>query len=581
MEGRINRTGIHRPVIMGTQAVASSGHPQATLAAMEILKKGGNAIDAGVAMGLCINVTQPEMTNLGGIAPIIIYSEEQDEVFCIGGVGAFPHAISIELLQERGKTFKVRDEWADEFLSSVVPSAPDAWITALDKFGTMSFSEVSKRAIELAYNGFPAYPIFIDNLSREERCRRWTYYDRIFFKSGALPETGDLILQKDLAKTLGRLVEAEKKASHLGRHNALMAVRDEFYTGDIARELIDYLQDNGGVMTLEDMAGFHVEMEKPVKTTYREVEVYCCGPWTQGPVNLVALNILEGFNLAALGHNSVEYIHLMASALDLAFADRYQYMGDPRFVDVPIEELTSKEYAEKRRKLIDMGKAWGKMPAPGDPRNMKAVGPNILEGSNIETVSSSSQDTSYGCVVDKDGNVFSATPSDGGRLIPGLGIVISPRGHQSWLDSRLPNSVEPGKRPRITPNPAIAFKDGRFFMAYGTPGADSQPQTMVQVLVNVIDFKLNIQEAIEAPRFRSANFPDSFFPHNYLPGRLNVEARIPQQVIERLKEKGHDVNVYPEWTWNCGGLCAIIADETRGILLAGADPRRECYALGY
>jgi gamma-glutamyltranspeptidase/glutathione hydrolase len=291
------------------------------------------------------------------------------------------------------------------------------------------------------------------------------------------------------------------------------------------------------------------------------------------------LNILEGYDFESMEHNSAEQIHLMASSLDLAFADRHQYIGDPKFVDVPTEGLTSKKYAEKRRSLIKEDKAWGKTPPPGDPGNLKTV----LKAEEPDTGRESQPclDTSYGCVVDKEGNAFSATPSDGGRLVPGLGIVVSPRGRQSWLNPNHPSSVEPGKRPRLTPNPALAFKDGRLFMTYGTPGGDSQPQTMVQILVNIVDFKMNVQEAIEAPRFRSENFQNSFWPHTYHPGRLNLEARIPSEAQIRLNKMGYDINLYPEWTWMCGGACAIIVDGEHGMLKGGADPRRECYAIGY
>ena len=553
--------------------MVSSGHHLATLAGIEFLKKGGNAIDAGIAMGLCINVTQPDFTNFGGVAPIMIYSAIEDKVINISGLGTWPEAATIEVLQERGGLTD------GQFTNSVVPSTPDAWITALDLYGTMSFSEVAERAIEIAKNGFPAHPFFINNLIRREKYRKDKYTKSVFFPSGDLPRVGDLIVQGDLAKTLKRLVRVEEENRHLGRHGALMAVREEFYKGDIAKELIGYLQEQGGLMTLEDMARFHVGLEEPVKTTYRDIEVYCCGPWCQGPVNAMTLNILEGYDLASMEHNSAEHIHLMASALDLAFADREQYIGDPRFVDVPIKELTSKRYGEVRRTLIDLGEAWGKMPPAGDPRSLEAVYSMWKEPK--PGTRGSSQDTSYGCVVDGEGNALSTTPSDGGRLVPGLGIVISPRGVMSWLDPVHASSVAPGKRPRLTPNPALAFKDGELFMAYGTPGGDSQPQTMVQVVVNIVDFEMNIQEAIEAPRFRSANFPDTHWPHEYKPGRLNVEARVPQKALNKLREMGHDVNIFPEWTWQCGGACAIVVDRDRRLLMGGADPRRECYAIGY
>jgi len=569
----INSSGWHRPIIMGTSGVVASGHSLATVAGIDVLKKGGNAIDAGVAMGLCINVTQPDFTNFGGVAPIMIYSAIEDKVVNISGLGTWPKAASIDVINERGGKLT-----EDNFTNSVVPSAPDAWITALDLYGTMSFKEVVDRAIELATNGFPAHPFFINNLVRREKYRKDEYTKSVFYPSGDLLRIGDLIVQRDLARTFIRLVKVEERNRHLGRHGALMAVLDEFYKGDIAKELIGYLQGQGGLMTLEDMAEFHVGLEEPVKTKYRDIEVYCCGPWCQGPVNAMALNILEGYDLASMEHNSAEYIHLLASALDLAFADREQYVGDPRFVDVPIKELTSKRYAKVRRTLIDLDKAWAKMPPAGDPKNFKAVYSKWKEPKSGS--SGSSQDTSYGCVIDKEGNAFSTTPSDGGRLIPGLGIVISPRGVMSWLKPDHASSVAPGKRPRLTPNPALAFKDGELFMAYGTPGGDSQTQTMVQLVANIVDFNMNVQEAIEAPRFRSANFPDTHWPHEYLPGRLNIEARVPEKVLNKLKEMGHDVNIYPEWTWQCGGACAIVIDRERGILMGGADPRRECYAIG-
>jgi gamma-glutamyltranspeptidase/glutathione hydrolase len=294
----------------------------------------------------------------------------------------------------------------------------------------------------------------------------------------------------------------------------------------------------------------------------------------------MALNILEGYDLAGMEHNGAEYIHLVAAALDLAFADRYQYIGDPKFVDVPIDGLMSKEYAKIRRTLIDKGKAWGKMPPPGDPRNMKAVA-RIAKEPTVLHEDAAALDTSYGCVVDREGNAFSTTPSDSGPLLPGLGIVVSPRGCQAWLDPALPSSVQPGKRPHLTPNPALAFKDGKLFMAYGAPGGDAQPQAMVQVLVNVVDFDMNIQQAIEAPRLKSENFPNSFSPHVYNPGRLNVEARVPQKVLQSLREMGHDVNAYSEWARSCGSVCAIVVDRERCLFMGGADPRRECYAIGY
>lgn len=563
--------------------MASSGQQLASLAAIEILKKGGNAIDAGVAMGICLNVTIPEIANFGGVAPIMIYSADEEKVFTISGLGTWPQSATIERIKERGGLKY------EGFTCSVVPSAPDAWLTALDTFGTMSFGTVAKTAIHLAEDGFPANPGFIKNLLElpilgfEEALQKgisgFEHAKSVFFPNGKLPNVGDRIVQPDLARTLQRLVDVEAKNRGSGRHSALQAARDEFYKGKIGKDLVDYVQSKGGFLTYDDMANFHVGLEDPVKTVYRDVEVYCCGPWCQGPVNVIALNILEQHNLSAMTHNSAEYIHLLASAFDLAFADRYQYVGDPKFVEIPLNELLSKNYAKVRNKLICMNKAWGQMPPPGDPKNLKAE----IAGSSpdILRVDKPILDTSYGCVVDGEGNAFSATPSDEGPLVPGLGIVVSPRGRQAWLDPARPCSVQPGKRPHLTPNPALAFKDGELFMAYGTPGGDTQAQTMMQVLINVVDFQMNVQQAIESARFASSNFPASGVPHEYKPGRLNVESRVPERERQKLRALGYDVNVYGEYSWNCGGACAIIFDSDRNVLMGGADPRRECYAIGY
>jgi gamma-glutamyltranspeptidase/glutathione hydrolase len=566
---------------MGEEFMVASGHPNATLAGTHVLKKGGNAVDAGVAIGLCLDVTQPDIVNFGGVAPMLIYDKNEDKIFNIDGLGTWPKKATIDELNRLADT----STWTwttsqDNFLSSIVPAAPDAWIKALDQFGTMTFSEVASYAIKLAERGFPAHPLYINTMGRRTRYRQWEYTNQIFFPSGETPELGELIIQKDLAKTMKKLVKVETKNKGMGRHKALIATRDEFYKGSIAKEISKHLQENGGLMTYEDLENYEVSMEQPVKTTYRGIDVYCCGPWCQGPVNNIALNILENFSPTDYEHNSAKYLHLIASSLELAFSDREKYFGDPNFVDVPIDALISKEYARLRKELINLKKAWGKMPPFGDPVNMKKVLGNSDEIKPNQG-SSFSYDTSYEAVIDKDGNAFSATPSDGGRLVPGLGICISPRGPQSWLDPKHPSSVFPGKRPRLTPNPAMSFKDGELFMVYGTPGSDAQPQAMVQLFVNVVDFDMNLQEAIEAPRIKSDNYPASAWPHNYTPGLLNVEGRIDEKTRKTLTKMGYQINVYKDWAWECGGVCAIINDTEKNIKIGGADPRRGAYAIGW
>ncbi len=293
---------------------------------------------------------------------------------------------------------------------------------------------------------------------------------------------------------------------------------------------------------------------------------------------LEALNILEGFDLQAMGHNSPDYIHTVVSALDLAFADREAYIGDPRFVDVPLATLLSKEYAARQRGRIRPDQTWAEMPAPGLGTGARRA----LAAGGADTPPQ--PDTSYVCLVDAEGNAFSATPSDGigsTPVVPGLGLLCSGRGSQSWLDPDHPSSLQPRKRPRLTPNPAMAFKDGRLFMVFGTPGADVQPQSMLQVFLNIVEFGMDPQQAIEAPRFATYNYPESFWPHTYRPGLRQIESRVPESTLEELRQRGHRIEPWPEWTRVAGNVCVILVDQARETLAAGADARAEAYALGW
>ena len=294
--------------------------------------------------------------------------------------------------------------------------------------------------------------------------------------------------------------------------------------------------------------------------------------------------MLEDDDLAALGHNSPDYVHLVSQALNLAFSDRHYYYGDPDHVDVPIEGLLSKEYAKARRGAIDMDRAFSEMPPPGEPWAYQGVTDRGLAKQRLLPVpGDQEQDTSYTCVVDKWGNAFSATPSDGlygSPIVPGLGFLLSSRGSQSRLDPNHASSLQAWKRPRLTPNPAIAFKRGKLFMPFGTPGGDAQCPAMVQLFLNIVEFGMNPQQAIEKPRFIPWNFPNSFWPHTYMPGRLNVEGRIGEDTIKSLGRRGHELQVLDDWTRSVGGLASIVVDQESGILKAAADPRRDTYAVG-
>jgi gamma-glutamyltranspeptidase/glutathione hydrolase len=381
------------------------------------------------------------------------------------------------------------------------------------------------------------------------------------------------------------MVDEERAAAGRGRAAGLEAARAAFYRGDLAAAMADYHRENGGWLTREDLAGYESAFEAPVRTEFHGTEVYTCGAWCQGPVMQQMLSLLAGYDLAALGHNSAEYVHLVAEAMKLAFADRERYYGDPRHVDVPLEALLSGPYAEARRRLIDPARAWPEMPPAGEAGGAPTVAGGYTAAAGSPAASA---DTSYCCAVDEAGNLFSATPSDvswEGPIIPGTGLAPSSRGSQSWAVAGHPSCVAPGKRPRLTPNPAIAIVPGagrpRIGIPFGTPGGDNQPQAMLQVLLNHRVFGMPIQEAIEAPRFMIHSIPNSFEPHRYLPGKLTVEGRIEPAVSDRLAALGHDVERLEDMTYKTAGVCAIVADHDRGILEGGADPRRMSRAMGW
>ncbi len=573
-----------RPPIIARRHLVASGHYLASLAGLRMLERGGNAIDAGVATGLAINVVQGDMTNLGGVAPIILYLASTGEVLSISGLGWWPKAASIEWFTERGYRHFPRG-----VLRAVVPSAADAWLTALARYGRLTLAEVAAPAIELAERGFPV-DIFLHYKIRQslEMLEALPTLGEIYLPNGRVPEAGELLMQPDLANTLRKLVEAEAGATHRGREAAIVAARDRFYRGDIARQIVEFCQAQGGLLTEQDMAEFSVGVEPPVRTTYRGYEVYACGPWCQGPVVPETLNLLERFDLTALGHNSVDHLHLLTEALKLAFADRHHFYGDPRSVRVPIDGLLDKRYGAQRSNQIDPSRAWPEMPPPGDPWAFEAERPLAAAAVGARPLAGPSQpDTSYLCVVDEEGNAFSATPSDGFTdmpIVPGLGVIISSRGTQSWLDPDHPSALAPGKRPRLTPNPGLVLKDGALFMPYGSPGGDVQPQAMVQFLVNLLDFGMNPQAAVEAPRIATASHPDSFDPHPYHPGLLRVESRIDPNVLSGLEARGHRLERWPT-IWepgrSPGSVCAVLVDRERGVLVGAADPRGMAYAIGW
>jgi gamma-glutamyltranspeptidase/glutathione hydrolase len=565
----------HRPTIAVTRHAIAAGHYLATVAGFDILQAGGNAIDAGVAAGIALGVVQSDLVNVAGVAPILIYHAERREVVTIAGLGTWPRALEPGFfMREHGGKIPIG------VLRTVVPAAPDAWITALRRYGTMGFGEVAAAAIRLAREGFPMYPLMAASLEKHaERHAMWPSSAAVYLPSGRPPAAGEIFRQTDLAASLQYMADEEKAASGHGREAGLDAARDAFYRGDIARKIVAFMKAEGGLLAAEDLANYHSPVGPAERRRFGDLDVYTCGAWCQGPVLLQTLALLEGTDLRALGHNSADYVHTLAEALKLAFADREAYYTDPAVGQVPLPTLISAEYAAERRKQIRPDTAWPEMPPPGElgasAPQLRASAPNPFP----------EPDTSYVCVADRWGNVFSATPSDGSYgspIVPGTGLIPSNRGSQSRPDPRHPAGAAPGKRPRLTPNPALAVRgNGAEFLPFGTPGGDVQTQAMLQVLLNIYVHGQDVQSAIEAPRFASYSYPSSFAPYDYYPGRLNIEGRFPEAVTNELARRGHKVERWPDWIWLAGAVCAIRADRERGVMEAGADPRRAAYALGW
>ena len=569
----------YRPAITGTRHMVSAGHYLAAHAGFEILESGGNAIDAGCAAGIALGVLQSDLVNVAGVAPIIIYHAQSDKVITISGLGTWPKRIDPAIFEE-----KYSGSIPENILRTVVPAAPDAWITALELYGTKTFSDVASAAIRFATDGFTMYPLMASLIEENSsNFQRWKSTADVYLPDGKPPEVGRLFIQSDLGKTLQYMVDEERGARG-DRKVGLNAARDAFYKGDIAQAIVKYHKDNGGYLRGDDLEEFRVGLEEPIEINYKGTNIYTCGPWCQGPVLQQILKLLENFDLTSLGHNSTDYVHTLVEAIKLAFADRHFYYGDPKFNDVPMGSLLSTAYTDRRRQLIKPNEAWPGMPPAGDPYQDSAYGPRLEYEAGDDGNPVTSLDTSYVCVTDQHGNIFSSTPSDVAKdspIIPGTGLCPSSRGSQSWADPKHPCSVEPGKRPRLTPNPALAIRKNEFAIPFGTPGGDVQVQAMLQCLLNIIEWNMDPQQSVEAPRFGSYSFPDSFEPHAYHPGKLMIESRFSEDTFTELNRLGHLTEFWPEWTWRAGAVCMIKSDMVTGIQTAGADPRRPTYAVGW
>jgi gamma-glutamyltranspeptidase/glutathione hydrolase len=577
-----------RPVVRGKRGAVGTGHPLSAEAGLRLLQQGGNATDAGCAAVLAASVIEFSHFSFGGEVPIII-KPAGGAVAVINGQGTAPQLATRQFFVDQAKKTEQKGGPfipSSGMLPATVPAVLDAVVTAHDRFGTKSLAQVMQPAIELA-DGFPIDELRASYIERTRKIHEpWPSSNKVFLPGGRAPKTGEIFSQPDLALTLRAIVKAERAAAPRGRRAALKAARDYFYKGVIARHISEFCAANGGLLRAGDFATFHAKVEEPAHSSYRGYDVYKTGFFAQGPVMLEALNLLEGYDLKAMKHNSADYIHTLAEAMKLGFADRDRYYGDPDFVRVPGRELLSKEYAAVRRTLIDQKRA-SLEHRPGDPINKKPLingAPNpALTGQSSVPEAERANDTTCVNVIDKDGNLFSATPS--GAWLPAVvagdtGVLLGQRMQSFLLEEGHPNVLQPGKRPRVTLTPTLVLKDGNPFMVLSTPGGDNQDQTLIQVFFNIVEFGMSVQEAVEAPRFQTLHLVSSFDDHRFNPGVLNLEDRISKDVRENLAARGHKVEMQAAFG-NPSAPTIIRFYKDTGVIEAAADPRRGRYAVAW
>jgi gamma-glutamyltranspeptidase/glutathione hydrolase len=580
--GDAAETRTMRPVIRGRHASVSSMRAQATEAACRILEAGGNAFDAAVAGQAVLGLTDFADNGLGSDAVVLVYVVREKKVY---SVNAEPRAPKLATIEWYEKNNGGRIPESDGLLSGGLPGVVDAWYVLLDRWGTMSFEQVLQPAIELAENGFPLGESSAEDIASTKKILKYPTTTKVYLSNGKLPKPGDIFRNPDLGHTLQQLVEAEQANKSKGRHEALKAARDRFYKGDIARELASFSEANGGLFRYQDFAEYTAEVEAPVSIDYRGYRIYKNASASQGPTELIALNLLEGFDLKALGHNSADFLHTSVEAMKLAMADREKYLGDQDFIKIPYDGLLSKEYARERRKLIDPQKASLEL-RPGSPD--KFLSNASASAQPLRPVLSGSAnhdgDTSYIAVVDKDRNMVSFEPSlhstfGTGVVMGSTGLILNCRGDYYSLVRGEANALAPGKRPRSTLQSTLVMKNDKPYAILGSPGGDDQVMRTMQTLINLVDFGMNIEQAIEAPRWSTRSFPASPFPHTMHPGDMAVEARIPETTRQALTARGHKLRLMP--AWSLGSNAGIVIDPATGVLSAGADPRVEAYAWAW
>ena len=590
-QGNLGQQATGRPVVYGTQGVISSGHYLTSMAGMRMLLSGGNAFDAVVAAGFAAAVTEPIASySLAAEGVFMLYHAESGDLLSLSGQGTAPDRATVDWYRSLGQNEIPTGPGPMAHLSFTVPGVVAAYLSLLEKYGTRTVGEVMEPSIHYAERGIPNYEYMLERIDSPGTISQFKQYPPggldVFYDNGQAPQPGSLLVQKSLGVILRKLVEAERAA---GGHRAdgIRSARDCFYTGEVAQIIADCSERVGGVLDMSSLAGYEAKYETPVKTSYLGYEVHGQGTWTQGAVLMQSLNILENFDLRSMGHNSTAYVHTISQAVNLAFADREAYYGDPDFVTVPVDGLLSKDYARERAALIDPAKAMPELPPPGDPWKYSAMsGIPATYREPVPTAgdgdAGSDSGTTHISSIDRDGNMVCATPSGGSFsksvFFPELGCALSSRIEMFNFEDGHPNRLEPGKRPRTTLVNYMVSRDGVPVMTIGCPGGDHQAQANMQLILNSVLWGMNPQESVEAPRFASQGVTNSFYPHTYYPGQLGVEPGISQGTLDELTAMGHNIV-----TVASAGMGATVStrDPQTGVLASSGDPRRACYAIAW
>ena len=586
--GRGRPLTAHRPSVPGVHGLVTAGHPLAAMAGLQILMKGGNAVDAAVAVATTLNMMEPQMNGIGGNGFMTIYDKKAGQVYSLSMAGAAPKAIKAEEMTPETLDWGVK--------AGIVPGNFGGYLAALERFGTMSLKDVSASAIDYAAHGYPIDPSLATGIARAaKRLAAFPTTAAVFLPHGRAPEAGELFRNPGLAATLQKTVDAEQAAlrQHRSREAAIEAAFDRFYKGDIAQDFDRFFKATGGVLRAADMAEYRPAWQEPVHVTYRGYDVYSNPSTSRGGIELgMQLNLVEGFDLPHMRPNSPEALHLLIEAIKVAKADVYKYVADPKFTQIPMAGLLSKPYAESRRKLIQPQNAMA-YPAPGDPKAATALTAGLaallsappMVGRFPEEYAPEYDTTSFS-IVDQFGNAVACTPTLGGGF--GAGVVVGDTGlllnNGIRLGSTSPypdnvNYVRGGQIPLLNNSPTIVLKDGKVAMVFGSPGGETIGQTEFQMLVNVVDFHMPAQQAVENPRFALDAKPNFYKPGAAI--AITMEDRVPAATVRTLEQWGHAVHPTSDFTAAVGGMQAIVVDLQKGTMLAGADPRRTGYAVGW